>query len=128
MNILLVEDELHVRMALARSLAAWGHEVTEADSAELALAATAALDFGLIVLDINLPDASGWDVLRRCPPGRCSPVIVISAIPPSVARLREFAPFGVLLKPFPIDSLHRLVTNVETAGTPLISSKEERDD
>lgn len=111
MNVLLVEDEVHVRRALARSLQAWGHDVTEADTAELAQAAIVAIDFDLMVLDINLPDATGWDVLRNRGAGD-TPVIVISAIPPSVVRLHEFHPFGVLHKPFPIESLHRLVDKV----------------
>ncbi len=115
MNILLVEDEPHVRRALARSLEAWGHELTEAGSAELALAAIAAIDFDLIVLDVNLPDATGWDVLRRRQSDKAvdAPTIVISAIPPSVVRLHEFQPFGVLHKPFPIESLHQLVNKAE---------------
>jgi len=121
MNVLLVEDEAHVRGALARSLQAWGHEVTEADTAELARAAIGAIEFDLMVLDINLPDATGWDVLRNRRPGKHpgAPVIAISAIPPSVVRLHEFQPFGVLHKPFPIESLHRLV---DKAATGLVDS------
>lgn len=115
MNVLLVEDEPHVRRALARSLEAWGHAVTEADTAELARAAIVAIAFDLVVLDINLPDATGWDVLRHrtSSDNRDTSVIVISAIPPSVVRLHEFQPFGVLHKPFPIESLHQLVNKAE---------------
>ena len=50
-------------------------------------------------------------------------MIVISAIPPSVARLREFRPFAVLYKPFPIDSLIRLVDRV--AGNEAAERSEE---
>jgi DNA-binding response OmpR family regulator len=116
MNVLLVEDELHVRRALARSLEAWGHAVTEVETAASALSALGANPFDLIVLDINLPDATGWDVLRggETSENRETPAIVISAISPSVRRLREFQPFGVLHKPFPIDSLHHLVIKVES--------------
>lgn len=124
MKVLLVEDEVHVRRALARSLEAWGHDVTETDRAALAQAAIGATDFDLMVLDVNLPDATGWDVLRsRADNGnRDTPVIVISAIPPSVTRLHEFRPFGVLHKPFPIDSLRQLVdraaARIDGATTP----------
>jgi VCBS repeat-containing protein len=114
MDILLIDDELHVRRALARSLDAWGHTATEVDTTSAAVAALRAGEFDLIVLDVNLPDGTGWDVLRaiHSTPNDDVPVIVISAIPPSVARLREFRPFAVLYKPFPIDSLIRLVERV----------------
>ncbi|HEU0164443.1 MAG TPA: response regulator [Thermomicrobiales bacterium] len=119
MRILLVEDEPHVRIALSRTLIAWGYQVTEAATGRDALATLAAAAFDLLILDVNLPDATGWDVMRglSTTPSAQSPVIVISAVPPSSARIREFRPFGVLMKPFPIEALHRLVRNAE-AGEP----------
>lgn len=130
MNILLVEDELHVRNALAKSLEAWGHDVTEADTAELARAALLAIDFDLIVLDVNLPDATGWDVLRqREMRGKAAaPAIVISAISPSVTRLHEFRPFGLLHKPFPINSLHRLVNKADSERGAFAGTQGETND
>lgn len=63
---------------------------------------------------INLPDASGWDVLRDiAAAGVSTPAVVFSAVPPSTQRVREFQPYGVLVKPFPIDALVRLVDQVE---------------
>jgi DNA-binding response OmpR family regulator len=130
MNVLLVEDEVHVRRALSRSLAAWGHAVIEADTASDAQTALWADDFDLIVLDINLPDATGWDVLRgkALSDNRDTPAIVISAISPSVSRLREFHPFGVLHKPFPIDSLHQLVNKAEAQRSHSVARQGELDD
>jgi DNA-binding response OmpR family regulator len=112
MHVLLVEDERHVRRALARSMTAWGHAVTEAEDGRAALDALVGTDFDLIVLDVNLPDMTGWDVLRsiRSAGAPEIPVIVISAIAPSVDRQHEFRPFGVLHKPFPIASLQRLLS------------------
>jgi DNA-binding response OmpR family regulator len=116
MHILLVEDEPHVGRALERSMTAWGHEVVAVGTGAAALAAIAAAPVDVIVLDVNLPDLSGWDVLRRLDPGArdAIPVIVISAIAPSVSRQHEFRPFGVLHKPFPLESLHRLVSLAES--------------
>lgn len=121
MDILLIEDEPHVRSALARSLRAHGHAVTEGETAHDGLAAIGKARFDLLLLDINLPDATGWDILRarQSDPNDDIPAIVISAIPPSVARLREFRPFAVLHKPFPVDSLIRLVERIEVIGTPV---------
>lgn len=124
MKVLLLEDEVHVRTALVRSLEAWGHTVVEVDSVELAKAALAALPMDLLVLDVNLPDATGWDLLRSLALNgqRSPPAIVISAIQPSLSRVHEFRPVGVLNKPFPIESLRRMVDNVERRQQPVVST------
>jgi DNA-binding response OmpR family regulator len=109
-SILLVEDESRLRQTLKRSLTGRDFQVVEATTADEALEAAAARDFDLMLLDVNLPDATGWDVLRQLRHGqRVLPVIVLSAVPPNPARVREFKPFAVLHKPFPIDALLRLI-------------------
>jgi CheY-like chemotaxis protein len=79
---------------------------------------------------VNLPDATGWDVLRRrgvgARPNRETPAVVMSAISPSVARLKEFSPMGVLRKPFPIDALHLIVGRAGEA-LPAVPVTEVRD-
>jgi DNA-binding response OmpR family regulator len=119
MRILLVDDERHVRRALARSLEASGHVVTEAERGVDALAMLEGDPVDLLVLDVNLPDMSGWEVLRTGQARRLQspPVVIISAVPPSVARQQEFRPLGVLHKPFPLESLHRLAVLAAT-GSP----------
>ena len=113
MAILLVDDERRLRQALGRALTAHGHTVHEVGSRAEAVAACAAGPYDVLVLDVNLPDATGWDVLRdNHASGRAIPAIVVSAVPPSAARIREFRPAGVLHKPFPIDALLRLVQEV----------------
>lgn len=110
LTILLVDDEARLRQALARSLSARGHRVDEVGCFVDALSAIERTDYDLLLLDVNLPDATGWDVLRHLrAAGKDLPAIVISAIPPSAQRVREFKPLGVLHKPFPIESLLRLV-------------------
>lgn len=126
MKILLIEDEPHVRIALSRSLAAWGYQVEEQVTARDALAAVQTSHYDLLILDVNLPDATGWEVLRGLPATVCAhaPVVVISAVPPSVLRLREFRPFGVLHKPFPIEALHRLVRSAECGDPASVAGAE----
>jgi len=120
-RVLLVEDEPTLRRVIARNLATRGLEVDEAGTAHDAveLATTARPD--LLLLDINLPDQTGWDVLRELRRrGTEVPTIILSAVRVSSKRLDEFHPIAYLPKPFPIDALLRLVFQPEGAATPLI--------
>jgi DNA-binding response OmpR family regulator len=109
-SILLVEDESRLRQTLSLSLQGRDFHVIEVATAAEAIAAATAGKFELMVLDVNLPDATGWDVLRGLRrANRKLPVVVLSAVPPNPTRVREFKPFGVLQKPFPIDALLRLI-------------------
>jgi DNA-binding response OmpR family regulator len=111
-QVLLVEDEPALRRVLARNLSARGLDVREAGTVSAALEAIAAHRPDLILLDINLPDRTGWDVMREM--NRLNtrvPTIVVSAVRVSQSRLDEFHPLAYLPKPFPIEALLRLVLN-----------------
>ena len=114
-RVLLVEDEEPLRRILARNLARRGYQVAEAGSAAEAIALLrAGGSFDALLLDVNLPDLTGWDVLRALNGANADvpPVIVITAVRPVRQRLDEFHPAAVLLKPFPVDALVRLVGRV----------------
>jgi DNA-binding response OmpR family regulator len=112
MKVLLVEDEVALADAIARNLRARGHAISQAGTAEGALLSMAESWPEALVLDINLPDESGWEVLRRLSAKDRDrlQVIVISAAPVSQRRVAEFRPAHVLLKPFPIDALDTAIT------------------
>jgi DNA-binding response OmpR family regulator len=114
-----VEDEPRLRRTLARSLQGRDFQVAEATTAAEAITAATVDQYDLMLLDVNLPDATGWDVLRELrAKGREVPVVVLSAVPPSPARVREFRPFGVLHKPFPMDALLRMIRSACGAPEP----------
>src|SRR5713101_8847568 len=69
-RILLVEDDEALRDVVERNLLARGHDVSIAADARSALEQLHTAPFDLIVLDINLPDQTGWEVLRAAQ--RCS--------------------------------------------------------
>jgi DNA-binding response OmpR family regulator len=117
-SILLVEGEPRLRQILARSIAGRDFQVVEATTAAEAIAAATDRSFDVMLLDVNLPDATGWDVLR-------SLRLVMSTVPPNPARVREFRPFGILHKPFPIDALLRLIRSACAASDP--NGRAERD-
>lgn len=110
-RVLVVEDEAPLRMIVRRNLERRGIEVTEAGTVAEALAAARSDPPDVLVLDINLPDRSGWDVLSQLRASGSVPrTIVMSAARVPRERLREFGVTAFLPKPFPIDALVRLVT------------------
>ncbi len=119
-RILLVEDDEVLCDLLARNLRAREYDVSIAVDAESALAHLRKTTFDLIFLDINLPDQTGWDILRIAQregilrPQEIDgahdtlPVVVLSAVRVSPRRLAEFHPLAYLPKPFPMEALLRL--------------------
>ena len=113
-TVLLVDDESPIVTVLATVLRGHGHHVRTAATAQDALLALTEEIPDVMLLDINLPDLTGWELLRRLSPvdRQRVPVIVFSASPLAPSRIEEFRPAGVLTKPFPVDALLRLVQEV----------------
>jgi len=125
-HILVVEDEGELEHIFSFNLTRRGHTVVEATSVAEADAQARAttVPFELVLLDINLPDGSGWDLLRRWqrqPLARQPKVIVMTAIQPSVACMHEFAPDAVLAKPFPIDVMLHTIQRTLQGTDPNIA-------
>jgi DNA-binding response OmpR family regulator len=113
-TILVVEDEATLRQVITRNLEARGHAVRGAETATEALRHLSDWTPDLMLLDINLPDRSGWDVLRELRErGMQVATVIVSAVRVSPARLEEFRPVAYLPKPFPLDALLRLVDSEE---------------
>lgn len=119
-SILLVEDDTVLRDLLQRNLEARSHQVRVAPDAYAALTSLREDSFDLMILDINLPDQTGWELLRIAQregalrpqvfdhePPRL-PVVVVSAVRVSLSRLKEFPLLAYLPKPFPLEALLRL--------------------
>jgi CheY-like chemotaxis protein len=104
MPLLLVEDDESLRRFVARHLRGAGYEVAEAASAEEAVAVLAAgLRPGAVLLDLNLPGDTGWDLLRgsAIADAGSPPVVITSATTLSPKRLAEFHVAGYLPKAVP---------------------------
>jgi DNA-binding response OmpR family regulator len=110
-NVLLVEDEEELANVFARNLRARGHAAVIVSTVEDAMDAIARQHPDVLLLDIALPDGSGWDVLRRLHAAERERlrVIAISASPISHKRIEEFRPDATLEKPFPVDALIRVL-------------------
>jgi DNA-binding response OmpR family regulator len=106
-RVRLIEDDARLRSVLARTMQRYGHEVIEAEGV---MAARAILEKHCVraaVIDVNLPDSTGWDIVRwvrlNCDPA--PKLIVISAAGFPARHVRDLRPDVTLSKPFPIDAL-----------------------
>jgi DNA-binding response OmpR family regulator len=120
-RVLIVEDDESLRQIVSRHLRAKGYDVDEASSAEGAASAIEnGLRPGVVILDLNLPGDTGWDLLRgpALTEAGSPPVVITSATTVSPKRLAEFACAGYLPKPFPLETLVATLERV-------LSKKEE---
>ncbi|TMF31470.1 MAG: response regulator transcription factor [Chloroflexi bacterium] len=94
-KILIVDDEAMIRKAVHLALEKEGYEVVEAETGAEALRRIELSKPDLILLDIMLPDVSGFDVCRDIrKAGLRVPIIILSAkteeidvvSPPTCAR------------------------------------------
>ena len=109
-RILIVEDEATLRRVIVRNLVGRGHLVQEAETVGAAIMAITDERPDLILLDINLPDRTGWDLLRELRNREIAiPTIIVSAVRVSQGRIAEFSPLAYLPKPFPLEALLRIV-------------------
>ena len=117
-NILVVEDEANVRKLVAVNLISRGHTVYEAQDVQQALGRLQTQPFDLIVLDIKLPDLTGWDLLAKIDADAAlefsGPVLVMTAsiMDAQVDLDRYPRVVEVLVKPF---SAAKLVAAIERA-------------
>ena len=108
MNLFLIEDDLEFGRALQAALQDQGHKVVWVRLAKAALQAMPAERCDAVLLDLGLPDADGFEVLRALrAQGHTFPILVISARNSLEDRLGGFA-LGAddyLVKPFDIAEL-----------------------
>ncbi|MDA1348372.1 MAG: response regulator [Chloroflexi bacterium] len=116
--ILIVDDDPIVSRALQQTLTAAGHRAMVTNDRATGLAT--ALDSlpRLLLLDIELPDGTGWDLLadlREARPNEKIPVIVVSANRITRAQLREQRVERLVSKPF---DMRYLVETVQKTIAP----------
>jgi two-component system cell cycle response regulator CtrA len=103
MRVLLIEDEPNTAKAIEMMLVADGFAVYTTDLGEEGLDLGMLYDYDLILLDLNLPDMHGYDVLKKLRASKVqTPVLVISGIGEMDSKIRSFG-FGAddyVTKPF----------------------------
>jgi DNA-binding response OmpR family regulator len=78
-SVLVIEDDLHIRDALARGLTDAGHAVRTEPTGGAGLTAVVDWRPDVVVLDLGLPDLDGADVLRMLRAVSSVPILVATA-------------------------------------------------
>lgn len=113
-KILIVDDESRIRSSLRMLLERPGREIHECETGLDAIARLKPQDVDLVLLDINLPDISGLEVLEWVATNRISSsVIFVSAndsIDSAILALR-FGAIEFVRKPFKLEEIQSKVEN-----------------
>ncbi len=126
-SVLIVDDEKNILLTLSRALRLEGFDVDVAGGGKLALAKARTRSFDAVLLDVQLPDLDGLDVLRSLKAEREDlPVLVMSGhgnIDTAVAATRMGA-HDFLEKPI---STERLLVSLSRAIESSRLSRENRE-
>jgi DNA-binding response OmpR family regulator len=117
-QILLVEDDKTIVMGLEYTLRQEGYGVTVCYSAAQARKALAEERFDLALLDLSLPDGSGYDICKAIRAGGDSPVVFLTACDEEVNIVMglDMGADDYITKPFRIrELLSRLRTVLRRA-------------
>lgn len=122
-SVFLVEDDAHIREAVARALAAKGHEVRTAAKAMDGLREIVDWQPDVVVLDLGLPDLDGGELLRMLRAVSHVPVIVATARDDEreIVRLLDAGADDYVVKPYSgeqLDARLRAVLRRGAASTP----------
>ncbi len=122
-QLLLVEDDAAIRSALIRTLTERGHAVTSMATAMNALQHLLASPPDLILLDLGLPDISGFEALRMMRAVSSVPVVVITARDDEadIIRVLDAGADDYVVKPFgpgQIEARIRAILRRSAPGDP----------
>ncbi len=99
-RILIVDDDASVRQSLKRVLEDSGYSVLLAVDGEAAEAKLSSPAIDLLIVDLNMPNRDGWDVLDdarvKCP---LVPIVVITGMADQLATLSIAGAAALIKKP-----------------------------
>jgi CheY-like chemotaxis protein len=116
-SILLVEDDVDIRLDLADILRAEGYDVSTAANGQEALEFLGQNggQVGLILLDLMMPVMNGWDFRARQleePTLTAIPVVLLSGAGDVARHALALKTAGYLIKPLRLDSLLGIVSRL----------------
>jgi two-component system LytT family response regulator len=112
---LIVDDELPARKGVRTLLAKDGEIeiIGECSNGRQALKEIAALKPDLVLLDIQMPDLNGFEVLAALDPDRAPSIIFVTAYDQYALKAFEFSALDYLLKPFTDERFRQAVARAK---------------
>jgi two-component system copper resistance phosphate regulon response regulator CusR len=120
MNILLVEDDPRIAAVVQQALMEEGHRVEALTSGRDAEAHILSMPYSMTVLDLMLPEKSGFDILHNVRKAKSSmPILVMSArdAMADVVRALDLGADDYVTKPFHLEMLLARVRSVSRRGS-----------
>lgn len=126
-TVLIVEDNREILDLLAQGLSREGYITIKAEDGTKAIAIASDIRPDLTILDLNLPDYDGIDILGRLKAMHASAQVVIISGYGSQDAARsamEAGAFDFLTKPFDIDEVYAVVKEALLSEPPIVYSEE----
>lgn len=119
MKILIIEDDSTIRSGLKYCLEAEGYEIEESSTANESLKKINSSD--LILLDVNLPDKSGFELLPEIKKIKNVPIIFLTAndLETSIVMGLDMGADDYITKPFRTRELISRIKNVLRRSTQI---------
>ena len=105
--ILVIDDEPQIRKLLRMTLQAHGYDILEAGCGNEGLVTASTRSPDLVILDMNLPDINGLEVLKRFREWYSRPVLVLSVLndEETIVNALDSGADDYLTKPFGVPEL-----------------------
>jgi signal transduction histidine kinase/ActR/RegA family two-component response regulator len=116
-RVLLVEDNPDTVRVMARVLTTMGHQVRTADCVSSALEMAKVEQFDVLISDLGLPDASGYELMREMRNRYGTRGIALSGygMEDDMRKSREAGFMDHLVKPIDFDQLQQVISRVTDA-------------
>jgi two-component system LytT family response regulator len=114
LRLLIVDDEPLIRLGIRHDLSGVPSVEVAGESGCVAEAVEAirSNQFDLVLLDVQMPDGTGFDVIREIGPGRMPAVVFVTAYDKYAIQAFEINAVDYLLKPFDESRLRESVERV----------------
>ena len=113
-TIVVIDDDKAVLELIDRQLTKQGYKIITTDSAQTGMQLTRSVQPDLVLLDIQMPETDGWEVLRVLKSDKATsncPIAILSVADERRKSL-ELGAVELISKPFSVEKLDRLIEHL----------------